>query len=1353
MQENMQTNQIAVIGIGCRFPGADSPDQFWQLICKGVDAVTEVPGDRWDIDTYYDPQPGKPGKMNTRWGGFLRQVDEFDPQFFGIAPREAVYMDPQQRLLLEVAWEALEQAGLVPEQLARSQTGVFVGLSSNDYQQVLQGNGRLSDINAYLGTGNAASIAANRLSYFFDFRGPSLAVDTACSSSLVAVHMACQSLRSGEADLALAGGANLLLRPEMTMIFSQAQMMAPDGRCKTFDARANGYVRGEGCGVVVLKPLAAALADGDRILATICGSAINQDGRSNGITAPNGPAQEAVLRRAIASAQVTPADIGYVELHGTGTSLGDPIEAEALGNVLAEGRTPGDRCRVGSVKTNIGHLEAAAGIAGLIKVVLMLQHRQIPASLHFESPNPYIPLDKLPLQVQTTLSDWPPSAPPLAGVSSFGFGGTNAHVILAPAVAPAAESPIVTQSPTVANSNSAYLLPLSAKDPAALPSLAQAYAAAVSQTPAPSPVDLCHAASLQRSHHDHRLAMVFRTLDELTAQLHSFAAGEVPEGLMLGRRRRNRPPKLAFVFAGQGPQWWGMGRELWQQEPVFRGVLEACDAKLKAYADWSLVTELLAPETQSRLDETEIAQPTLFALQIALVALWRSWGIQPSAVVGHSLGEVAAAYVAGALNLAQAIQVVYHRGRLMQQSTGQGAMAAVELPAIEAEKLVLPLGGWLTVAAINSPTSVVLSGDSTALENLLETLSGLNIFTKLLPVNYAFHSPQMEPFQAELAQVLQGLQPQPVNLPLFSTVTGQAIAGEALDAQHWGRTIREPVQFAPAIAQLIAEKHTVFLEIGPHPVLSGYVAKSLRAAGQTGVILPSLRRQAAERATMLGSLGALYAQGFSIDWHALYPKGQWVTLPTYPWQRSRYWMEATGTPAGTPVGATGSSTSKAIASQNGQAQQKGQAQPGNTVPTHPAAATVEPTTPTPAETPPETDPPEIDWGISRKLLLETVPGDRPGLIQAFYQALLAKVMGVAESQIETPLFSLGLDSIMGVELYRYMEANLGIAIPLEEFPGLSASRFTTLVLADLEARPTAEVHPNLDQPNSSQPSSSQPSSGHSDRVPLKTANRPHLHGSQPSSAPPDAATWIICPKPQPAAALRLLCVPYAGAGASIFRSWAEALPPEIEVCAIQLPGREARLGEAPFTRIAPLVKTLAPILQPFLDIPYALFGHSMGALVSFELARELRRQGAASPSHLFVSGLRAPQLPDLNLPMHRLPEPQFLEALKNLQGTPEAVLQNAELMKLLSPTIRADLAIAENYIYAAAEKLSCPITAFGGAQDPLVSAADIAAWQLQTQSNFTQQMFPSDHFFLHRDRDALLEAIAAALTQPLRLKP
>jgi acyl transferase domain-containing protein/surfactin synthase thioesterase subunit/acyl carrier protein len=1291
--------QIAMIGIGCRFPGAESPDEFWELLQDGIDAVTEVPGDRWDIDAFYDPQPGRPGKMNTRCGGFLSQVDQFDPQFFGIAPREAVYMDPQQRLLLEVAWEALEHAGQVPEELARSQTGVFVGISGNDYQQVLKGSGSVADIDAYLGTGNAFSIAANRLSYFFDFRGPSLAIDTACSSSLVAVHLACQSLRSGESDLALAGGVNLLLRPEVTMIFSQARMMSPDGRCKTFDARADGYVRAEGCGIAVLKRLADAVRDGDRILATIRGSATNQDGRSNGITAPNGPAQEAVIRRALTVAKVAPADISYVELHGTGTSLGDPIEAEALGHVLAQNRTVENRCAVGSVKTNIGHLEAAAGIAGIIKVALALQHRQIPASLHFQTPNPYIPLDKLPLKVQTTLETWLGNSL-LAGVSSFGFGGTNAHVVLE-----AAPETLPAPQPDRNSDQSFYLLPLSAKTPEALQSLAQSYQtflAQAEQEKIPSLRDLCYGASVRRSHHDRRLSFVFRDLSQLSLQLDAFSRGELPEKAAAGQRKGNRKAKLAFVFPGQGPQWWAMGRSLWQQEPVFCAVLKQCDSLLRAHVRWSLVEELLATEDRSRLKETEVAQPALFALQIALVALWRSWGIEPNAVVGHSLGEVAAAHVAGVLSLADAIRVVYHRSRLMQQGTGHGKMAAVELSRSEAASRIAPYGERLAIAAINSPTSVVLSGEADALEEVLAHLQQQGTFVKLLPVNYAFHSPQMNPFQDELAAALQDLKPQSPRIRLCSTVTGNSIQDDAMDAQHWVRNIREPVRFAEAIAPLITEKYTLFVEISPHPVLAGYITQCFRSADRAGVVLPSLRRQTADRETMLSTLGALYCHGYLVQWQKLYPQRErCIALPTYPWQRSRYWAD----------GLSGSADIQTAPGLKG------------LEPSQPQAAV-----PTPTEA--------VSWSISRPELVAAEPGDRPPLIASFYADLLGKVMGVSANHIETPLLSLGLDSIMGVELYRHMESALGVAIPLEEFPGLTASRFTTLVLQQLDA-PAEDL---------AQSSPVSPMSSRAAAVPGKMAR---ANGTNPESD----RSWMVRFQPRSSAKFRLFCFAYAGAGASIFRSWAEELPPDIEVCAIQLPGREDRLGETPFTRITPLMQALVPILQPHLEIPFAFFGHSIGALVAFETVRALRQQGRPIPAHLWVSASRAPQLPDLNLPIHRLPEPQFIEALRQFKGTPVGILENADLMKLLSPTIRADLAIAENYIYSAQDKLPCPITAFGGHEDSFVPPEALAGWQDQTLGSFQLQLFPSDHFFLHQDRAAVLAAIARELAQPLSITP
>src|ERR1017187_1506691 len=610
---------IAIIGIACRFPGAPDARAFWNLLRNGVDAIVEVPADRFNLHEFYDPDPAAPGRIVTRWGGFIEHIDQFDAHFFGVSPREAARMDPQQRLLLELAWEALEDAGQVRERLAGTPTGVFIGISNNDYGRIQFND--LDRIDAYAGTGNALSIAANRISYVFDFRGPSIALDTACSSSLVAVHQACNSLRSGESTLALAGGVNLILSPAITINFTKAGAMAPDGRCKAFDARANGYVRSEGAGVVVLKLLSKALADGDPIYAVIRGSAVNQDGRSNGLMAPNPLAQEAVLREAYRQAAVSPGAVQYVEAHGTGTLLGDPIEAKALAAVLGMERPAGRLCALGSVKTNIGHLEAAAGIAGLIKVALALRHREIPPILHFEKPNPHIPFDELPLRVQTTLSPWPAeSGPALAGVSSFGFGGTNAHVVLQ-------EAPRLNGGmDDAARKIGTHLLPLSARRPEALQSLARAYQNFLA-TPesAMSLPDVCYTASARLSHHDHRLAVTGNSPAQLMESLEAFLRGETRPGLSSGRKPSARRRKLVFVFPGQGSQWFGMGRRLLEQEAVFREVIERCDRAMRPYGGWSLLAELTATDVaQSRLSEIDIIQPALFAIQVALAALWRS---------------------------------------------------------------------------------------------------------------------------------------------------------------------------------------------------------------------------------------------------------------------------------------------------------------------------------------------------------------------------------------------------------------------------------------------------------------------------------------------------------------------------------------------------------------------------------------------------------------------------------------------------------------------------------------------------------------------------------------------------------
>jgi phthiocerol/phenolphthiocerol synthesis type-I polyketide synthase C len=876
---------IAIVGLSCRVPGADSPEALWKLLEEGVDAIREVPPTRWDLKRFYDPNPAAPGKMNTRWGGFLDKIEDFDRAFFGISPREAARMDPQQRLLLELAWEALEDAGIPADKLAGSKTGVFVGISVNDYGYLQARDPDLSD--PYIGTGNALSIAAARLSYLFDLHGPSLAVDTACSSALVAIHLACRSLWNGESSAAIAGGVNVILAPWITVNFSKAGFMAPDGRCKTFDAKANGYVRSEGGGLVVLKPLAQALADGDPIYAVIRGTAVNQDGKSQGLTAPNGQAQEAVLREAYRAAGVSPGQVQYVEAHGTGTLLGDPIEARALGKVLARDRPEGHRCLVGSLKTNIGHLESAAGVAGLIKVALALKHKKIPPSLHFEQPNPHIPFDELPLRVVTRLEAWPETeGQALAGVSSFGFGGTNAHAVLA-------EVPRFAPAPREIIPDQACLLPLSARSPEALQALARRYrdwlAGQVNGSVLPL-WDVCFTAGDRRSHHEHRLALVAHDRQEVLERLQAFAQGEKRPGLSAGRKALNRKPRVVWVFSGQGPQWWGMGRQL-LREPAFRAVVEQCDQLLAPLAGWSLLKEMQAGEAESRLASTEVAQPVLFALQAGLAALWRSWGLAPDAVVGHSLGEVAAAHAAGALSLEDAIQVVYHRGRIMQRATGLGKTAAVELTLEECETLLAEHEGRLSVAAINSPTSLTLSGDPVALEDLVLGLQKRSVYARMLRVDYAFHSSQMDPFMDELAEALRGIAPKAATVPLFSTVTGRPSDGLEYDAGYWARNIRRTVQFAPAIGRLLDQGHDAFLEIAPHPVLSGSITQCLHARGLAGTVLPSLRREDDDRAVLLGSLGALYARGHAVDWKKVYPGGRHVRLPGYVWQRERCWVE------------------------------------------------------------------------------------------------------------------------------------------------------------------------------------------------------------------------------------------------------------------------------------------------------------------------------------------------------------------------------------------------------------------------------------------------------------------------------
>jgi acyl transferase domain-containing protein/acyl carrier protein len=880
--ENQRSEPVAIIGMSCRFPGgANTPEAFWDLLQNGVDAISEIPPERWKIDDYYDPDPDKPGKISTRWGGFIKDVDLFDAPFFGIAPREAAGLDPQQRLLLELCWEALENAGQSPDQLMESESGVFIGISGSDYLHLQMENG-IENIDAYFASGNAHSIASGRLSYVLGLRGPSFPVDTACSSSLVAAHLAVQSLRSGECRLALVGGVNLILTPETTVTLTKAHMLAPDGRCKAFDSRADGFSRGEGGGVIVLKRLSNALADGDHILALIRGSAINQDGRSNGLTAPNGPSQEAVIRAALANGKLLPEQISYVETHGTGTSLGDPIEAQALAAALGENR--GEPLMMGSVKTNIGHLESAAGIAGLIKTVLMIQHGVIPPHLHLQKLNPHIPWDELPLTIPTRRISWQASEK-FAGISSFGFSGTNAHIVLSSPPVPSRQHSEIERPH--------HLLALSARSETALRQLAGLYAGHLADQDMAA-ADIAFTANAGRSHFAYRLALPVGALEETRRKLSAFADGAEPGECYYGKQQSTRRPRVAFLFTGQGAQYTGMARQLYDTHPVFRASLDKCDEILRPYLERPLLSVMFAENEvdAALIHETAYTQPVMFTVEYALAALWQSWGVQPAFVMGHSVGEYVAACVAGVFRLEDGLKLIAARARLMQQLPAGGAMAAVFADEALVTSAIAPYVDRLSIAAINGPSNIVISGAEQALNTVLDGLAAQGVKSRRLTVSHAFHSPLMEPMLGEFGRVAASIQYSEPNIGLISNVTGKLAAqAQVADPGYWVEHVRKPVRFGEAVTHLQGLGCDVFIEIGPNPTLLSMGQRCLPDG--YGAWLPSLRQGKDDWQTILSSLAQLYTLGADVDWKgfdAPYIRRK-VALPTYPFQRERYWIK------------------------------------------------------------------------------------------------------------------------------------------------------------------------------------------------------------------------------------------------------------------------------------------------------------------------------------------------------------------------------------------------------------------------------------------------------------------------------
>ncbi|MET8936054.1 amino acid adenylation domain-containing protein [Streptomyces rubiginosohelvolus] len=885
-------NKVAIIGMGCRLPGGASDHRtFWRNLVAGKDCITPTPPDRYDVRTLGSRFRDKPGRLVGGRGGYIDGFDEFDPAFFGISPREADHMDPQQRKLLEVAWDALEDGGQRPADLAGGNVAVYVGAFTLDYKILQFADLGFTSLAAHTATGTMMTMVSNRISYCFDFRGPSLSVDTACSSSLVAVHLACQALHNGETDLALAGGTLLHMAPQYTVAETKGGFLSPEGRSRTFDAAADGYVRAEGVGLVALKRLDDAVRDGDRIHAVILASGVNQDGHTNGITVPNPDAQVDLIRQVCAQAGITPGDLQYMEAHGTSTPVGDPIEANALARALAVGRAPGARAYVGSVKTNIGHTESAAGIAGLIKTVLSIEHRTIPPHINLENLNPAIDPATLPYEIPTRPTPWPAhEGPARAGVNSFGFGGTNAHVVLEEAPPPL---PPDLGIAAASSGRRWSILPLSARRPDALAEMAAGIRAELAgdNGPAVDLDDLGHTLAHRRQHLPERLAVVHTSRASLDEALAAHERGEPHPRVVHGRARDAADRELVWVFTGMGPQWWGMGRQLLEEEPVFRDAVTACDRALREFADWSLVEELTAEESVSRMTETWLAQPANFAVQVGLAALWRSHGVRPDAVVGHSTGEIAAFHAAGVYSLRDAARIVVHRSRLQQTLAGTGTMLAVSLSEDEAERRVRPYRDRVSIAAVNSPTAITLAGDEAALTLLAEELRAEQQFAKFLTVEVPYHSVGMERIKGELLAGLAPLDPRPAEVPLYLTGVEGTARGEELDAAYWWKNVRDRVRFRSAIDRIADDGHRVFLEIGPHPVLGHAIRECLDAGGRSALTLPSIRRREDETERFAASLGTLHTLGVPIDWDLLQPTGRPVTLPRHPFRRDRHWTE------------------------------------------------------------------------------------------------------------------------------------------------------------------------------------------------------------------------------------------------------------------------------------------------------------------------------------------------------------------------------------------------------------------------------------------------------------------------------
>ncbi|MEV7870536.1 SDR family NAD(P)-dependent oxidoreductase [Streptomyces sp. NPDC088124] len=890
-----QHEPIAVVGMGCRFPGGvGSADDLWRLVSVGEDAIVPWPRDRgWDVDGLYDPDPDRAGRFYTRGGGFLRDAGDFDAELFGISPREALAMDPQQRQLLEVCWETLETAGIRPEALRGSSTGVFMGAYAQGYGQGM--TDRAEGTEGYILTGTLTSVISGRIAYTYGLQGPAVTVDTACSSSLVALHLACQSLRRGESSMALAGGVTLMAVPETFVGFSRQRALSADGRCRAFGAGADGFGPGEGAGVLLLERLSDAQANGHPVLAVVRGSAVNQDGASNGLSAPNGPSQERVIRQALADAGLTADDIDAVEAHGTGTTLGDPIEAGALLATYGENRAPERPLWLGSVKSNIGHPQAAAGVAGVIKMVMALRHGVLPRTLHAEEPSPHVDWESGALRLLTEPTPWNGPGPRRAAVSSFGISGTNAHLIVEEAPAGRPGDEVQERAAAGGRLRGTVAVPwlLSGKTAGALRAQAARLLGFVSGDAGPDLVDIGHSLATTRARLAARAVIVADDRATFRHGLECLAEGR-PAACLTEGTVAEELAGTVFVFPGQGSQWDGMAAELLDTAPVFAQRMRACERALAPVVDWSLTDVIRGLPGAPPTDRVDVVQPVLWAVMVSLAALWRSYGVTPDAVVGHSQGEIAAAVVAGALSLEDGARVVALRSRVLTRLSGLGGMLSVPLPADRVTERLAAYDGRLGIAAVNGPASTVVSGDADALADLTSGYQNEGVRAKRVPVDYASHSAHVDAIRDEVTRVLRDIAPRPSDVLFYSTVSGEAVGTEGLDAAYWYRNLRRTVRYEDAVRSLLDDDFGVFVECSPHPVLTVGTQETADAAGRAAVVVGTLARDQGGLGRFHTALAEAYVHGVAVDWEPVFAPlgGRRVALPTYAFQHRRYWLEA-----------------------------------------------------------------------------------------------------------------------------------------------------------------------------------------------------------------------------------------------------------------------------------------------------------------------------------------------------------------------------------------------------------------------------------------------------------------------------